>query len=269
MPWVGRLGEGSVCGFAAHPSDALEHKNRTSIPPMKTNTIPTTKCLRSIFTPVVPDACTITYGTAPGGILIGNGTPSPVTPAVTTPAGIAPAGFSVPSSVPSHLHTLWSKPQRVSPGDISFIKTKERYGWMHCMSAFHVDWEGIRFPSAEHLFQWLRFSAYPEVQDKILATKSPMAAKWVAQDHKGLLGRTAWDESQDDIPNMRRVLRHKLADHPDLAQKLKATGQAVLIEDCSSRDRDSARFWGAVKIGDKWHGENVLGCLWMEQRDLL
>lgn len=167
-------------------------------------------------------------------------------------------------------HRLWNDRQPVSPTDIGFITTRDTYGWMHCMSAHPVDWEGIRFPSAEHLFQWLRFSAYPEVQDEIFKQKSPLPAKWVAAKHKEKLGRNRWwDQHDEDIERMRRVLRAKIAQHPDLAAKLKATEQAVLVEDCTHRDRESARFWGAVKAFGRWHGSNVLGCLWMELRDTL
>lgn len=167
-------------------------------------------------------------------------------------------------------HPLWELQQPIISTDIGFITTKETYGWLHCMSAFPIDWEGKRFPSAEHFFQWLRFSEHPAIQEKILEAASPFVSKLVARAHKDKLGRVGrWDESQADIKTMRRVLRLKLDQHPDLAVKLKATGKAVLVEDCSSRDRESARFWGAVKAHNRWHGDNVLGCLWMELRDTL
>jgi hypothetical protein len=40
----------------------------------------------------------------------------------------------------------------------------------------------------------------------------------------------------------------------------------IIIEDCTTHDRESARFWGAVKIDGEWVGENVFGKLWMEIR---
>lgn len=138
------------------------------------------------------------------------------------------------------------------------------------MSAHPISWDGIPFRTAEHFFQWLRFRAYPEVQDAIQAERSPLAAKWVAQKHKHLLGRSgSWDESAEDIELMRLVIREKVGQHPDLAKQLKRTGAFRLIEDCTHRDKGSARFWGAVQGRDHWHGENVLGCLWMAMRDTL
>jgi len=51
-----------------------------------------------------------------------------------------------------------------------------------------------------------------------------------------------------------------------LKAKLIATGNAKIIEDCTTHDRESARFWGAVKKDGKWIGKNVFGKLWMELR---
>jgi predicted NAD-dependent protein-ADP-ribosyltransferase YbiA (DUF1768 family) len=197
--------------------------------------------------------------------------PGTLFPGVRTFVKPKPVQFGPVVIQPTVPHRLWTSPQPESPTDIGFITTKEPHGWLHCMSAYPLFWAGNRYPTAEHLFQCLRFSLYPQIQDEILAKPSPMAAKWVACKHKALLGRRPryWDESPDDIDRMRFVLRLKLDQHPALAVKLKATGQAVLVEDCSRRDRGSARFWGAVKSGGKWCGANVLGCLWMELRDTL
>lgn len=44
------------------------------------------------------------------------------------------------------------------------------------------------------------------------------------------------------------------------------TGNAVIIEDCTKRNREAARIWGQVKVNGKWVGQNILGQLWMELR---
>ena len=61
----------------------------------------------------------------------------------------------------------------------------------------------------------------------------------------------------------------KLEQHPLLKKKLLDTGSAEIIEDCTTHDRESSRFWGAVKKDGIWVGENKLGNLWMEIRDEL
>ena len=88
-----------------------------------------------------------------------------------------------------------------------------------------------------------------------------------ARKNKDLLNRgVKWDEAPSDIPLMKKCLKLKLKQHPDLKNKLVASGNATIIEDCTTHDRESARFWGAVKKDGKWIGENVFGKLWMELR---
>ena len=73
--------------------------------------------------------------------------------------------------------------------------------------------------------------------------------------------------SDADLDHMRMVLRLKLEQHPELQEKLLATGAAQIVEDCTNRQHGSGLFWGAAQQGDgTWQGENWLGRLWMELR---
>ena len=54
--------------------------------------------------------------------------------------------------------------------------------------------------------------------------------------------------------------------HPALVRQLLSTGEAELVEDCTSRPRGSGLFWGAALKDGVWTGENRLGRLWMEMR---
>ena len=60
---------------------------------------------------------------------------------------------------------------------------------------------------------------------------------------------------------MRNVLLTKFGQHPDLADKLLATGDALLIED-SKTDA----YWG---IGKKGNGQNWLGKCLMDIREMV
>lgn len=154
--------------------------------------------------------------------------------------------------------------------EIAITKVKEDSGWLSCMSAYPVTYNGIQYNTCEALFQALRFEKYPEIQKQILECPSPMGAKMIARKNRELLGRgKMWDEAPADISLMRECLVLKLDQHPDLKEKLIATGNATIIEDCTTHDRESARFWGAVKKDDKWIGENVFGKIWMEIREEL
>ena len=67
-----------------------------------------------------------------------------------------------------------------------------------------------------------------------------------------------WEEREDDV--MMKALKAKFTQHPDLAKKLKATGDAKL----SHFERGRKSYWGESKIGK---GENRLGKMLMEIRE--
>jgi predicted NAD-dependent protein-ADP-ribosyltransferase YbiA (DUF1768 family) len=126
---------------------------------------------------------------------------------------------------------------------IAFSKTAEEWGWLGNMSAHHLRREGRVWRTAEALFQALRF-ADEEVREAIRAKASPMAAKFVAKAHKEQM--VVEPCSPQDVENMRLVLRLKLAQHPELRRRLSASGNAVIVEDCSRR---RASPWGARLVG--------------------
>ncbi|MHA2066417.1 MAG: NADAR domain-containing protein, partial [Candidatus Thorarchaeota archaeon] len=74
--------------------------------------------------------------------------------------------------------------------------------------------------------------------------------------------------SEEDVENMRVVVRLKIEQHSGLKEDLLATGNDVIIENCTKRGkRGSNLFWGAVLEDGEWLGKNVLGNIWMELRE--
>jgi len=146
---------------------------------------------------------------------------------------------------------------------ISFTKVDLAYGWLGNMSPHRVKYEEKWWETTEALFQALRFED-EVIREEIRKAKSPMTAKMKAKAHKVRAMRRIEPMSPVDLENMRLVLRLKLKYHPKLRQQLLATGDAVIVEDCSAR---SASPWGCQKQGGEWVGENILGRLWMELRD--
>ena len=154
--------------------------------------------------------------------------------------------------------------------EIRITRVRDEYGWLSCMSPHPIEYQGERYRTCEALFQCLRFLGYPEIQAEIRACPSPMGAKMKARKHQEKLGRgKLWDQADDDIDKMRLCLRLKFTQHPELQTQLIGTGDAEIIEDCTTHDRESARFWGAVRVNDEWVGENRLGRLLMEFREEL
>jgi ribA/ribD-fused uncharacterized protein len=151
--------------------------------------------------------------------------------------------------------------------EISFTKVKLPFGWLGNMSPFPIEHEDLVWPSSEALFQGLRFQD-PEIKEEIRSQKSPMTAKMIAKKHHKL---AAFDPlGEEDLANMRLCLRLKVDQHPQVKKDLLETGDARIIEDVTSRGRRGSNlFWGAIKNGSEWEGQNWLGRLWMELRDEL
>jgi predicted NAD-dependent protein-ADP-ribosyltransferase YbiA (DUF1768 family) len=76
-------------------------------------------------------------------------------------------------------------------------------------------------------------------------------------------------DGETDLEMMRLCLRLKIEQHEDLKKLLLATGDKVIVEDCSARPRGDAFYWGWANINGQWVGENWLGRLWMDLRDNL
>lgn len=147
---------------------------------------------------------------------------------------------------------------------IAFTKVRLPFGWLGNMAPYPVCAYGVVWPTAEHLFQAERFAGYDPVREDIRRERSPMAAKMVARRNARRM--VIAERGPEDINNMRTVLSIKLQQHPKLIGWLQDTGTATIVEDVTNRQRGSALFWGAAKLGSVWHGENVLGRLWMDLR---
>jgi len=151
--------------------------------------------------------------------------------------------------------------------EIAFTKVKLPFGWLGNMSPFPITHGGKDWFTTEALFQALRFDD-EEIIEGIRAIKSPMTAKMAAKKHKEAM--IVEPLSDQDVENMKLCVRLKLEQHPDLVPQLLETGDALIVEDCTSRGRRGSNlFWGAVKTENGWEGENKLGNIWMEIRNEL
>jgi len=155
-------------------------------------------------------------------------------------------------------------------------KVAEPGGWLSNMSPHPIVFGGLKWWHAEALFQALRFAADDEEALKaVREPRSPMIAKMIAKRFK--LRHVIAPLGEADVENMRLCLRLKLDAHAEVRRRLIASGERLLVEDCSSRSRHvNNLFWGAVRVPDAdaplgyvWKGRNVLGELWMERRAML
>jgi hypothetical protein len=131
------------------------------------------------------------------------------------------------------------------------------------MSPHPVKYKGYAYRTAEALFQCMRFED-EEIQTLIWDQPSPMGAKMVAKGKRELM--KVAPQSDTDIENMENVLTMKTDQHSKIESQLLATGDRLIVEDCTKRASRSGLFWGAALRDGHWEGENKLGQLWMELR---
>lgn len=139
--------------------------------------------------------------------------------------------------------------------EIRFYRASGEYGFLSNLFPRPILFEGVKFSSAEAAYQ------YGKAKDK-------KVAEWIVNAPKQHLiamaghGLFSWDItpgwSQKKNNRMRKVLEQKFLQHPDLLEKLIATGDKIIIEDSST---DS--YWGCGKNGK---GKNMLGVMLMEVR---
>ncbi|WKZ26776.1 MAG: NADAR family protein [Candidatus Paceibacterota bacterium] len=113
------------------------------------------------------------------------------------------------------------------------------------------------FSTAEHAFQWKKFSETDaEIADKILEAKSPHLVKEISDANKSNQP-SDWHDRKVSV--MEEILKAKAEQHKDVREILKKTGNKEIIEN-SPVDN----FWG---IGPEGDGENMVGKIWMKIRD--
>ena len=140
-----------------------------------------------------------------------------------------------------------------------FWKTREQFGGLSNMAGgWPLRVDGVRVPSSEALYQACRFPDRPDVQRRILAQSSPMAAKMVSKPYRGEEDRADWEEVRVEV--MAWCLGVKLAQHwGRFSDLLLSTDGRPIVE--RSRKDD---FWGAKARPDDpgaLVGRNVLGRL--------
>lgn len=165
------------------------------------------------------------------------------------------------------LYTCLSIPCPVRLDDYRFSLNEADDDWFNPMSPHPVTFDGIHFPTTEHLFQWLRFVGLPAIQDAIRTAPSPVQAREVAVEHLLAIGHRIWSET--DVDALRRAMRAKLTQYPCLHDHLTATGRGHLVADVGDWEPCFHPYWGAVEVEGEWRGENIAGRLWMQLRDEL
>ncbi len=137
-----------------------------------------------------------------------------------------------------------------------YFYTPEFYA-LDNFSAHTVNIWGIDFPTAEHAYQWKKYSvSHPEIAKSILEAKSAHGVKVISNQNKD---KTLAIFHKEKTTVMEEILRAKAAQHEDVREKLFKTGERTIIENSPT---DS--FWG---IGSDDKGENMVEKIWMKIRE--
>lgn len=141
---------------------------------------------------------------------------------------------------------------------IRFLMALGPHGWLSNLSPHPFEAEGRRWPHVEAYYQAAKFPHDPERQERIRRMPGPLAGKRIAYEADAR-PRPDWDEVKIEV--LRRGQALKFRQHPELIERLLATGDAELVEHTR---RDG--FWGDAGDGS---GLNWCGRLLMELRDTL
>lgn len=130
------------------------------------------------------------------------------------------------------------------------------YSPLDNFSPIPVLFNDVIYFTAEHAYQTAKFSGSDdEIARQIIATESATDVFELANANRSSK-RPDWDEVKVGI--MKEILKNKIAQHPEVQQKLMDTRERVIIEDSWPDDQ-----WG---IGEHGDGKNLLGIIWMELR---
>ncbi len=142
---------------------------------------------------------------------------------------------------------------------IYFYVPRDEWGWLSNFSPHGVELDGAWWPTVEHYFQAAKFlETDPSHAAAIRRVPKPRDAARMGRDRSHPL-RPDWEAVKEGM--MRRAVLCKLETHPELREKILATGDEEIVE-----ASPSDYYWGAGQDGS---GQNRLGHLLMEARAAL
>lgn len=153
-----------------------------------------------------------------------------------------------------------------------FKRDRDDFGFLSNFHPSPIVLDGRQWPTVEHFYQAQK-SHNPAFKDMILEKERPDWAKYRGNSAftKPRLSKKSWfkdrpEDFREDWDEVKLAVMAqgglaKFTQNPELARALKATGDAVLIEDS---DRDG--FWG---WGEDQRGANHLGRCLMAIRDAI
>jgi ribA/ribD-fused uncharacterized protein len=138
--------------------------------------------------------------------------------------------------------------------EVRFYRVGDAHGEFSNFAPYPISLDGSRWPTSEHYFQAQKFSD-PKLREQVRRASTPGEAARLGRSRRAPL-RGDWEAVKVDV--MRGAVRAKFEQHPDLAARLLATGDARIVEHTGND-----RFWGD---GGDGSGRNMLGEILMDVR---
>lgn len=160
--------------------------------------------------------------------------------------------------------------EKQHPEFIGFWHEYDKYGCLSNWYKADFEYAGKHFASVEQFMMYhklMTFGQY-DLADQVMKTDDPAEAKKIGRTHFDNFDDKLWTRISSTI--VKRGVRAKFVQNPDLMRELLATGNAVLAE-CSPYDK----VWGIGLAPDdervfdtrKWNGKNKLGRILMILRE--
>jgi ribA/ribD-fused uncharacterized protein len=135
---------------------------------------------------------------------------------------------------------------------------EEIWAYLSPFSAHQIDIWGETFSTVEHAYQSARFLP-GATRDEIKNAKSAYACLQLNVKYKKDKSLLKPNFDKDKV--MEELFRAKLAQHPDVLEVLRLTGNRGL-----SKNVEGDEYWG---VGHDGSGQNKMGKLWMKLRSEL
>ena len=155
---------------------------------------------------------------------------------------------------------------------IGFHREYEENGCFCNWYPAEFDYAGKHYLHSEQFMMYQKVMMFGQTAlgDEIMHTDDPEQCKILGREFFDGFDAALWKKTRFVV--VKRGIRAKFSQNPQMLETLLATGNAILAE-CSPRDKD----WGILlstsdpEVQDitKWRGENLLGQVLMEVREEL
>lgn len=155
---------------------------------------------------------------------------------------------------------------------IGFHREYEENGCFCNWYPAEFDYAGRHYLHSEQFMMYQKVMMFGQTAlgDEIMHTDDPEQCKILGREFFDGFDAALWKKTRFVV--VKRGIRAKFSQNPQMLETLLATGNAILAE-CSPRDKD----WGILlstsdpEVQDitKWRGENLLGQVLMEVREEL